>query len=46
MDIMELMKSRHSVRQYLDKAIPGKIREQLNSYSEELNREGDLKTLR
>ena len=43
MDIMELMKSRHSVRQYLDKAIPGKIREQLNSYSEELNREGDLK---
>ena len=42
MDIMELMKSRHSVRQYLDKAIPQEIKEQLDSYCGELNREGDL----
>lgn len=42
MEIMELIKSRHSVRQYLDKRIPDVVREQLNAYADELNREGDL----
>ena len=42
MEIMELIQSRHSVRQYLDKKIPADIREQLNSYASELNRDGDL----
>lgn len=41
-DMMELIKERHSVRQYLDKKIPADIRDQLNAYTEELNREGDL----
>lgn len=43
MDIMELIKSRHSVRQYSNKRIPSDIREQLNGCADELNREGDLK---
>ena len=42
MDIMELMKQRHSVRQYLDKTIPLEIREQLEGCIEECNREGNL----
>ena len=42
MEIMELIQSRHSVRQYLDKKIPADIREQLNGYASELNRDGDL----
>ena len=43
MDIMELIKSRHSVRQYSNKRIPSDIREQLIGCADELNREGDLK---
>ena len=42
MDIIELMKQRHSVRQYLDKAIPLVIRTQLDSYVTELNKESKL----
>ncbi|MBO6054794.1 MAG: nitroreductase [Oscillospiraceae bacterium] len=41
-DIMELMRARHSVRQYLDKTIPADIREQLDAYAAELNQQGDL----
>ena len=42
MDIMELMRSRHSVRQYLDKPIPQDVRVQLNAYTEQLNQESGL----
>ena len=42
MEIMELIRQRHSVRQYQDKKISADIREQLNGYAGELNREGDL----
>ena len=42
MDIMELMRSRHSVRQYLDRPIPREIRAQLDACVEQLNREGQL----
>ena len=42
MEIMELIRSRHSVRQYQDKKIHADIREQLNGYASGLNREGDL----
>ena len=41
-DVLELMKSRHSVRQYLDKQIPADIREQLEAYAAELNQESGL----
>lgn len=41
-DILALMKSRHSVRQYLDKPVPAEIRAQLDAYAGELNRKGDL----
>ena len=41
-DSMELMRERHSVRQYLDKKIPVEIREQLDAYAAELNAEGKL----
>lgn len=39
---MELMRARHSVRQYLDKRIPENIREQLDRCAAELNASGDL----
>lgn len=42
MDIKEIIRSRHSVRQYLDKPIPEEIRSRLNAYAAELNREGSL----
>ena len=42
MEIMEVIRSRHSVRQYLDKPIPQEIRAQLDACAEALNREGDL----
>jgi len=42
MDIMEIIKQRHSVRQYLNKTIDLPIREVLDAYVEECNREGDL----
>ena len=38
----ELMKARHSVRQYLDKPIPPEIREQLDKYVSYLNRDSAL----
>ena len=42
MEIKEIIRSRHSVRQYLDKPIPEEIRSQLDAYAAELNREGNL----
>ena len=42
-DIMELMRSRHSVRQYLDKKIPDNIRASLDAYAAELNETGGLR---
>lgn len=38
MELSELMKARHSVRQYLDKPIPQDLREKLGAYAAELNR--------
>ena len=42
MEIMELMRSRHSVRQFLEKAIPEEVRGQLGEYVKALNRESML----
>ena len=42
MDIMDVIRSRHSVRQYLDKPIPPAIRAQLDEYAAALNRESGL----
>ena len=42
-DIMDLMRERHSVRQYLDRPIPGELRAALDAYAGELNREGNLR---
>ena len=42
MEIMDIMRSRHSVRQYLDKPIPEEIRAELDAYKDELNQTGDL----
>ena len=41
-DIIELMKQRHSVRQYTDKRVPEDIRRLLDEYTEEMNRQGSL----
>ena len=41
-NIMEVMKARHSVRQYLDKPIPEDIRKQLDEYTAQLNEQGNL----
>lgn len=41
-DITELMRKRHSVRQYLEKSIPDEIRKKLNDYASELNKKGGL----
>ena len=41
-DMMELMKARHSVRQYENRPIPAEIRAQLDGYVAELNRQGGL----
>lgn len=40
---MDLIRQRHSVRQYLDKAIPEEIRKELDDYAEKLNQEGNLR---
>ena len=40
---MEVMRERHSVRQYLDKPVPTGIREELDAYAAELNAAGNLK---
>ncbi|MDO4623247.1 MAG: nitroreductase family protein [Eubacteriales bacterium] len=42
MDMMELIRSRHSVRQYTDKAIEPEKREILNTLIEECNKESNL----
>ena len=42
MDIIEIMKQRHSVRQYTDRKIPEEIRDQLNKYIRQYNTEGNL----
>ncbi|MBQ8160391.1 MAG: nitroreductase [Clostridia bacterium] len=42
MDKMDVILSRHSVRQYLDRPIPQEIRQQLDACAEELNRESGL----
>jgi len=41
-DITELIKARHSVRQYLDKAIPQDVRDRLDGYAARLNEDGGL----
>lgn len=42
MDILEIMKSRHSVRQYTDQAIEETNRTEINSCIEQLNKESGL----
>lgn len=42
MDILELIKARHSVRQYDAKSIPQEIRAKLNECAEECNKKGNL----
>ena len=41
-NVIELMRSRHSVRQYLDKKIPEEVRKELDEYATQLNEKGDL----
>lgn len=41
-NVIELMRSRHSVRQYLDKKIPEEVRKELDAYAAKLNEKGDL----
>lgn len=41
-NMMEIMKARHSVRQYLEKRIPEDIRETLDAYTAGLNEAGSL----
>ena len=42
MEILEIMKNRHSVRQYKDQVIEESKRAELNSYIEEANKESNL----
>lgn len=42
MEMMDTIRSRHSVRQYLDKPIPQEIRRQLDDFAAALNSEGSL----
>lgn len=42
MEILEIMKNRHSVRQYKDQTIEESKRAELNSYIEEVNKESNL----
>lgn len=42
MDILEIMRARHSVRQYLEKPIEAELREQIDNYIDELNQESGL----
>lgn len=42
MEMMDIIRSRHSVRQYLDKPIPQEIRRQLAAFAAALNSEGSL----
>ena len=41
-DVMDLMRARHSVRQYLDRPIPGDVRAALDACARALNAEGGL----
>ena len=41
-DWFEIMRARHSVRQYAEKKIPEELREALDQYAGELNRQGNL----
>ena len=41
-DMMKLMQTRHSVRQYENKPIPREIRTQLDAFADELNRQSGL----
>lgn len=41
-NVMELIRARHSVRQFLDKKIPEDLRKQLDQCAAELNAAGDL----
>lgn len=41
-DMTELMKARHSVRQYEDRPIPQEIRKEMDAFTAELNRQGSL----
>ena len=41
-DMIDMIKARHSVRQYTGKPIPADTREQLDAYTAELNRNGSL----
>jgi len=41
-DIMDVIRSRHSVRQFTEEAIPDEIRSTLDDYASELNRQGSL----
>ena len=41
-DVMDLMRARHSVRQYLDRPIPGDVRAALDACARALNVEGGL----
>ena len=43
MEMMDIIRSRHSVRHYLDKPVPQEIRRQLDECAAALNREGDLR---
>lgn len=42
MEILEIMKNRHSVRQYKNQAIEESKRAELNSYIEEINKESNM----
>ena len=42
-DMMDVIRSRHSVRQYTGKRIPDELREQLDAFAGELNRESSIR---
>lgn len=43
MEAMEIIRKRHSVRQYLDKPIPQELRRELDAYTAQLNAESGLR---
>ena len=42
MDVLQAMKERHSVRSYTDRSIEGRIKDDLSSYIDDCNRDGQL----
>lgn len=42
MDVLQAMKERHSVRSYTDRPIEGRIKDDLSSYIDDCNRDGQL----